>query len=686
MAPSCTARNLRHGCGSPGSSSASPGWPVSRRRAARSPCAGAARSAEYDPEELRERLRSRLAEADGDGRRGAAGRRDARRLRRPGGAAPRVAETPEGRSALSGSRGTRGGGWPPRSAASRASGPRPRARRRCAARSARRAGRRPAAPGGARRAGTRSGRSGSTRRAAVAVTAPGATSRNRSVTGRQRFAQRMRAPGQPHAAQHRRRRRRAAARGRRRRGLGLRDRRRSGRDDLGLRRGDAGAAAPPAAASAPSALSRPPLTVASATAGGPVRAVDERRLDGRGVRAGPRGGDERRDAGRRTAPTSTCRPATRSPAAAWTGSRWGRSRRSARPARAGPRSPARSWRSRARPSCGSLAPTHSTFASGRTQGYSRTISTSSPTPSKPPFPAATTNSVPGWLRMARRSAEEIVFEPSDALTIRTPAPPARSKAAATSELQPRPRASSTRSGMIAASGATPATPASSRLAARMPAMCVPWPLASSGAASRSTKSQPGTSRPARSGWSRSAPVSTSAIVTPAPRVTAHAAAASRSASATAGDPSTDAPVFSSPHWREKSGSAASRRGWSASAQATPGSSRSAARASARSPVRRAHELHAGQRERADEADAGVGPQLRAGVARHLRPDHDVALAGDGRRSAAERDRDAESGGAAEAHAGTESRHQSSTQRLRRPSSCQSTGKNASSSSSSPGRR
>ena len=101
---------------------------------------------------------------------------------------------------------------------------------------------------------------------------------------------------------------------------------------------------------------------------------------------------------------------------------------------------------------------------------------------------------------------------------------------------------------------------------------------------------------------------------------------------------------------------------------------------------RAHELDAGQRERADQADAGVGPDLRAGVAGHVRPDDDVALGGGGRGGGPERDRDAEPGGAAEPHAGTVSRHQSSTQRLRRPSSCQSTGKNASSSSSSPGRR
>ena len=211
MVPSCTARNLRHGCGSPGSSSASPAWPVSRRRAARSPSAGAARSAEYDPEELRERLRSRLAEATPDGAAAAsAGRRLTPAGRR---GAP---SAPEASARLSGSRGTRRGGWPPRSAASRASGPRPRAPRRCAARSATRAGRRPAAPGGARRAGTRSGRSRQQRRAAVAVTAPGRgeaeAQRHRAAALAQRIVRRdSRTPRST-------RRRRRLRRGRRRRG------------------------------------------------------------------------------------------------------------------------------------------------------------------------------------------------------------------------------------------------------------------------------------------------------------------------------------------------------------------------------------------------------------------------------------------------------------------------------------
>ena len=90
-----------------------------------------------------------------------------------------------------------------------------------------------------------------------------------------------------------------------------------------------------------------------------------------------------------------------------------------------------------------------------------------------------------------------------------------------SSLVPLPSAPRTRTGKIMASGAVPATPIPlSVAAAAMPAVCVPWPFSSCGPAGQSllpaTKSLPATSLLFRSGWFRSTPVSTIAMVTPAP--------------------------------------------------------------------------------------------------------------------------------------------------------------------------
>ena len=73
----------------------------------------------------------------------------------------------------------------------------------------------------------------------------------------------------------------------------------------------------------------------------------------------------------------------------------------------------------------------------------------------PLFPAATTNSVLGCAAMASAMACDGVEVVSDALTTRAPWSAAHAKAAAMSDDQPRPVASSARSAMIPASGAAP---------------------------------------------------------------------------------------------------------------------------------------------------------------------------------------------------------------------------------------
>jgi hypothetical protein len=92
----------------------------------------------------------------------------------------------------------------------------------------------------------------------------------------------------------------------------------------------------------------------------------------------------------------------------------------------------------------------------------------------------------------------------------------------------------TRTGMTTAPGAAPAmpTPLPDR-AAMMPAIAVPWPARSRGPSSTqplsrqpfgSTTSEPGStrSRPARSGWPRSTPLSSTATTAPLPVVRAQA--------------------------------------------------------------------------------------------------------------------------------------------------------------------
>ena len=103
--------------------------------------------------------------------------------------------------------------------------------------------------------------------------------------------------------------------------------------------------------------------------------------------------------------------------------------------------------------------------------------------------------------------------------MRAPWSTAQTMPAATSTSLPVPSASSTFTGRIEASGATPdsASPLPST-SAIVPATCVPWPLSSAEASLPAMTFQPGSRRPARSG-AGATPVSTTATTTPAPRVT-----------------------------------------------------------------------------------------------------------------------------------------------------------------------
>src|SRR3954468_5072365 len=96
--------------------------------------------------------------------------------------------------------------------------------------------------------------------------------------------------------------------------------------------------------------------------------------------------------------------------------------------------------------------------------------------------------------------------------------------------------------MTDAPGATPSMPFPlPASAAMMPVTCVPWPFWSCGVSSFSTKSWPGTSRPARSSCEASTPVSSTATTAPEPVLVECAASAS---------------IMSRPHCCERSGSAA----------------------------------------------------------------------------------------------------------------------------------
>ena len=149
------------------------------------------------------------------------------------------------------------------------------------------------------------------------------------------------------------------------------------------------------------------------------------------------------------------------------------------------------------------------------------------------FPAATTTTAPAFAAalIAASTAGErnsgALFAPvscaSERFTTVAPCFTAHVMPADTAVDEPDPSDPSTRTGMIFARGATDATPTEFPVsAAMMPAINVPCPFSSNGCASLSTKSYPGTSCPCRSGCAESTPVSITATIWPAPRVTAHA--------------------------------------------------------------------------------------------------------------------------------------------------------------------
>ena len=94
--------------------------------------------------------------------------------------------------------------------------------------------------------------------------------------------------------------------------------------------------------------------------------------------------------------------------------------------------------------------------------------------SRPSLPAATTNSVFGWVVIASDMACDDTGPPSDALTTLAPLAAAYVNASAMLALLPEPTALSARTGMIDACQATPATPTPLLpRAAIVPATCVP---------------------------------------------------------------------------------------------------------------------------------------------------------------------------------------------------------------------
>ena len=97
--------------------------------------------------------------------------------------------------------------------------------------------------------------------------------------------------------------------------------------------------------------------------------------------------------------------------------------------------------------------------------------------------------------------------------------------AAMSSSLAEPCESRTLTGMILPRQAPPDTPCPLLvMAAAMPATIVPWPKSSSGVGSLLTKSHPGTSRPARSGWLSCTPESMMArIIESLPVVVSQAA-------------------------------------------------------------------------------------------------------------------------------------------------------------------
>ena len=172
--------------------------------------------------------------------------------------------------------------------------------------------------------------------------------------------------------------------------------------------------------------------------------------------------------------------------------------------------------------------------------------------------------------------------------MRAPWSAAQTMPAATSTSLPEPVESSTLTGRIDASGATPdsARPLPST-SATVPATCVPCPLSSTASSLRAITFQPGSRRPARSGVAAT-PVSTTATTMPAPRVTAQAAAT---------------PMASRPHCCARPGSGVARSSACSAAHGLgeANGARAPQRAEGGSPMggRHVHDDHAQARDSAD---------------------------------------------------------------------------------------
>ena len=133
--------------------------------------------------------------------------------------------------------------------------------------------------------------------------------------------------------------------------------------------------------------------------------------------------------------------------------------------------------------------------------------------------------------MAAATLALLLDEPSDRLITVAPWSAAQSTPRVMSEVQPEPSSSSTFTGRMRASGARPATPvALLATAATIPDTWVPWPLSSLlpspvDVSLWVVNSAPGSTRPARSGWLTSAPVSTTPTIWPVPVDDAQASSA-----------------------------------------------------------------------------------------------------------------------------------------------------------------
>ncbi len=161
------------------------------------------------------------------------------------------------------------------------------------------------------------------------------------------------------------------------------------------------------------------------------------------------------------------------------------------------------------------APVWSVAPTAMTPGYEP----GNPTVAVPSFPAAATTTMFAAIAFATASEStgSSKVPPSERLITLAPCVRAQSMPTAMSASLPDPVESRTLTGITLALGATPTTPRALFVrAATTPLTSVPCPLSSCGGDDGLNTLRPVTSWPARSGWFRSVPVSTTATVTPAP--------------------------------------------------------------------------------------------------------------------------------------------------------------------------